>query len=57
MLRRMIVLLIKRSREEARRVWMEGIEVDNRTGAWKAPRFMEALLAGFTGEAEPGFCE
>jgi predicted Zn-dependent protease len=43
--------------EEARRVWMEGIEAANRTGAWKARQHMEALLAGLTDEAEPGFCE
>jgi hypothetical protein len=55
--RRMMALLIKRGREEARRVWMEGIEADNRTGAWKAPQHMEALLASLADEAEPGFCE
>jgi predicted Zn-dependent protease len=43
--------------EEARRVWMEGIEAANRTGAWKARQHMEALLADLTDEAEPGFCE
>jgi predicted Zn-dependent protease len=44
-------------REEARRVWTEGIEAANRTGAWKARQHMEALLAGLTEEAGPGFCE
>jgi len=44
-------------REEARRVWMEGIEAANRTGAWKARQHMEGLLAGLTAETEPGFCE
>jgi tetratricopeptide (TPR) repeat protein len=44
-------------REEARRVWMEGIEAANRTGAWKARQHMEGLLAGLMTEAEPGFCE
>ena len=43
--------------KEARRVWAEGIEAANRTGAWKAKQHMEALLAGLTDEAEPGFCE
>jgi predicted Zn-dependent protease len=43
--------------EEARRVWMEGIEAANRTGAWKARQHMEALLAGLTDKTEPGFCE
>jgi predicted Zn-dependent protease len=43
--------------EEARRVWTEGIEAANRTGAWKARQHMEALLSGLTDEAEPGFCE
>ncbi len=43
--------------DEARRVWMEGIEMAKRTGAWKAQQHMEALLAGLTDKAEPGFCE
>src|SRR5215470_13987726 len=50
-------LVKQEGREEARRVWMEGIEAANRTGAWKARQHMEALLAGLTDEAEPGFCE
>jgi hypothetical protein len=41
MLRRMMVLLIKKRREEARRVWMKGIKADSRTGAWKAPQHKE----------------
>jgi predicted Zn-dependent protease len=50
--------LVKRDGpQEARRVWAEGIEVADRTGAWKAKQHMEALLAGLTDEAEPGFCE
>ncbi len=44
-------------REEARRVWMEGIEAANRTGAWKARQHMEGLLAGLTAVTDPGFCE
>jgi predicted Zn-dependent protease len=43
--------------EEARHVWMEGIEAANRTGAWKARQHMEGLLSGLSSEAEPGFCE
>ena len=44
-------------REEARRIWTEGIEVANRTGAWKARQHMEGLLGGLITDAEPGFCE
>jgi predicted Zn-dependent protease len=44
-------------REEARRVWMEGIEAADRTGAWKARQHMEGLLAGLAAVSEPGFCE
>jgi len=43
--------------EAARRVWLEGIEVADRTGAWKARQHMEALLANLTDEADPGFCK
>ena len=50
-------LVKQNGREEARRIWMEGIEVANRTGAWKARQHMEALLADLTGESEPGFCK
>jgi predicted Zn-dependent protease len=50
-------LVKQEGHEEARRVWMEGIEIANRTGAWKARQHMEALLASLTDEAEPGFCE
>jgi len=38
-------LLNQGQREEARRAWTEGIEVANRTGAWKARQHMESLLA------------
>jgi cytochrome c-type biogenesis protein CcmH/NrfG len=31
--------------EEARRIWTQGIEVANRTGAWKARQHIEGLLA------------
>ncbi|HEV7903346.1 MAG TPA: tetratricopeptide repeat protein [Pyrinomonadaceae bacterium] len=44
-------------REEARRAWTEGIEVANRTGAWKARQHMEGLLAGSEATASGEFCE
>jgi predicted Zn-dependent protease len=50
-------LVKQKDHEEARRVWLEGIEAANRTGAWKARQHMEALLANLTDKAEPGFCE
>ena len=42
-------------REEAVGAWTRGVEVAQRTGAWKARQHMEGLLAG----AAPGpeFCE
>jgi uncharacterized protein HemY len=43
-------------RDEARRVWTEGIETANRTGAWKARSHMEGLLAGIKDESSAGFC-
>ncbi|HVG31716.1 MAG TPA: tetratricopeptide repeat protein [Pyrinomonadaceae bacterium] len=43
-------------RAEARRVWTEGIETANRTGAWKARSHMEGLLAGIKDEPSSGFC-
>lgn len=45
-------------REEAVGVWTQGIEVAQRTGAWKAQQHMEGLLAG-AGAVAPGaeFCE
>jgi predicted Zn-dependent protease len=45
-------------REEARRAWTDGIEVANRTGAWKARQHMEGLLANSeAGTAGGEFCE
>jgi predicted Zn-dependent protease len=45
-------------RDEARRVWAEGIDVANRTGAWKARQHMEGLLAGSEATTAGGeFCE
>lgn len=41
-------------REDARRIWTEGVETANRTGAWKAREHMEGLLAGIKDES--GFC-
>ena len=51
-------LLNQGEREEARRAWAEGVEVANRTGAWKARQHMEGLLAG-SEDSAPGaeFCE
>jgi tetratricopeptide (TPR) repeat protein len=43
-------------REEARRVWQEGIRTAERTGAWKARQHMEGLLAGTAGESGTGLC-
>ena len=49
-------LMSKGEREEARRAWAEGVEVADRTGAWKARQHMEKLLAGSREDAAPGFC-
>lgn len=38
-------LLNQGQSEEARRAWTQGVEVANRTGAWKARQHMEGLLA------------
>ena len=43
--------------EEARRVWADGIEVANRTGAWKARQHMEGLLANSEATVGGEFCE
>ena len=41
--------------DEARQAWTEGIEVANRTGAWKARQHMESLLrAGAATAADAG---
>lgn len=43
--------------EEALRVWSAGIEVANRTGAWKARQHLEGLLAGAEDvSSKDGFC-
>jgi len=46
-------------REEAQRAWTDGIEVANRTGAWKARQHMEGLLADSEATKAAGgeFCE
>ena len=51
-------LMSQGNREEAVSVWTKGIEVAQRTGAWKAQQHMEGLLAGASAVA-PGaeFCE
>ena len=41
----------------ARQTWQTGIEVAQRTGAWKAGQHMEGLLAGTAEEVENPFCE
>jgi len=50
-------LLNDGQKEEARRVWTEGVEVAGRTGAWKARQHMEGLLASAEAADGPGFCE
>ena len=42
---------------EARQTWQTGIEVAQRTGAWKARQHMEGLLAGTPEGIEKPFCE
>jgi predicted Zn-dependent protease len=44
------------ARAEARRVWIEGVEVATRTGAWKARQHMEGLLAGTESDPDPKLC-
>lgn len=46
-------------RDEARCAWTDGIEVANRTGAWKARGHMEGLLTNSEATATAGgeFCE
>ncbi len=47
-------------RDEARRAWADGIDVANRTGAWKARQHMEGLLANSemtAADARGEFCE
>jgi Flp pilus assembly protein TadD len=55
------VLVEMGQRDEAARVFREGIETADRTGAWKAREHMRRLLDGLEAETcEPqadGFCE
>ncbi len=44
-------------REEARRIWQEGIKAADRTGAWKARQHMEGLLTGTEEQSGSGLCE
>jgi predicted Zn-dependent protease len=45
-------------REEACRVWTQGVEVANRTGSWKARQHMEGLLASASADTSASkFCE
>jgi predicted Zn-dependent protease len=45
-------------REEAREVWVAGIEVARRTGAWKAQQHMEGLLSKTKeSSADSEFCQ
>ncbi|HYP01015.1 MAG TPA: tetratricopeptide repeat protein [Pyrinomonadaceae bacterium] len=50
-------LLNQGRREEARRAWTDGIDVANRTGAWKARQHMEGLLTNSEATAGGEFCE
>ena len=49
-------LLNSGQRAEAAGVWAQGIDVAERTGAWKARQHMEGLLAGAAAPAAE-FCE
>jgi predicted Zn-dependent protease len=51
-------LMNQGQRDAARRAWTDGIEVANRTGAWKARQHMEGLLANAEATtAGEGFCQ
>ncbi len=43
--------------EEARAIWRQGIEVADRTGAWKARQHMEGLLTSAETKPTTEFCE
>lgn len=43
--------------EEAHAIWRQGIEVADRTGAWKARQHMEGLLANSETKSTSEFCE
>jgi cytochrome c-type biogenesis protein CcmH/NrfG len=42
---------------EARQAWETGLEVAQRTGAWKARQHMEGLLKGVADNGATQFCE
>lgn len=50
-------LLQQGQTEDARQAWQAGIEIANRTGAWKARQHMEGLLAGVSAENPSPFCQ
>lgn len=43
--------------EEARKLWQQGLETADRTGAWKARQHIEGLLAENLSRNGTGFCE
>ncbi|HYE75131.1 MAG TPA: tetratricopeptide repeat protein, partial [Blastocatellia bacterium] len=43
--------------EEARKLWQQGLETADRTGAWKARQHIESLLADNLNKGGTGFCE
>lgn len=50
-------LMSSEQKEDAARTWIEGIEVAERTGAWKARQHMEGLLAGAESDSGNEFCQ
>lgn len=44
-------------KDEALQAWTNGIEVADRTGAWKARQHIEGLLAGARQNSESEFCK
>ena len=49
-------LLNQGQTEEARLVWVAGLEAADRTGAWNARQHMEGLLTGMTPSSGTEFC-
>lgn len=43
--------------EEAQQIWRQGIEVADRTGAWKARQHLEGLLANAASKPTTEFCD
>jgi predicted Zn-dependent protease len=50
------VLVRLDEKDEARRIWTEGIAAATRTGAWKAGQHMQGLLAESEAENQSNFC-